>query len=161
MGQFLLDSGTKILVIVVAIYCARMVQQGQKQTFVDTSTPEYIGRIKFPGYFRTEEEQKTWEKIIYGHKIDSVCCNGKSIWKTPEKMRDINGTERDIVQFTKLRQFYREVECTQAVEYEKVTCEMEKALCSLVYQYNETESEVQYAVGMFDYTCCCVCIDIK
>ncbi|XP_052829311.1 uncharacterized protein LOC106870796 isoform X2 [Octopus bimaculoides] len=142
MGQFLLDSGTKILVIVVAIYCARMVQQGQKQTFVDTSTPEYIGRIKFPGYFRTEEEQKTWEKIIYGHKIDSVCCNGKSIWKTPEKMRDINGTERDIVQFTKLRQFYREVECTFAIVF------MEK-LQQLRVSVDHTRPQVLFQYGTY------------
>ncbi|XP_052829308.1 uncharacterized protein LOC106870819 isoform X3 [Octopus bimaculoides] len=101
-----------VLVSVIAIFVMEIVQLRQSRTFVDTSTPEYIGRIKFPGYFRTEEEQKTWAKLTPGRElVGSVCCQSNVSWTTPIQMEDITGNMRDIAQYQNLKQFYYTSQC--------------------------------------------------
>ncbi|XP_052829307.1 uncharacterized protein LOC106870819 isoform X2 [Octopus bimaculoides] len=138
-----------------------IVQLRQSRTFVDTSTPEYIGRIKFPGYFRTEEEQKTWAKLTPGRElVGSVCCQSNVSWTTPIQMEDITGNMRDIAQYQNLKQFYYTSQCKQTTDCDVCTCENEKVLVSLVYQYSSQGGEVQQAVGRFPAVQCCKCVRI-
>ncbi|XP_036365754.1 uncharacterized protein LOC115220416 isoform X2 [Octopus sinensis] len=132
-------------------------QLRESRTFTDTSTPEYIGRIKFPGYFRTEEEQKEWVNISKKHDVGSVCCKSNVSWTTPIQMEDITGSMRDIAQYQNLKQFYYTNQCKQITGCEMCTCETEKHLISMVCE-NISEGEVHYFVGRFPVEQCCVCV---
>ncbi|CAI9733839.1 Hypothetical predicted protein [Octopus vulgaris] len=81
-------------------------QLRESRTFTDTSTPEDIARKRFPGYFRTEEEQKELENIYMKLAVVTVCCKPDVSWTTPIQMEDVTGSMRDIAQFEDLKQFY-------------------------------------------------------
>ncbi|CAI9733838.1 Hypothetical predicted protein [Octopus vulgaris] len=124
-----------ILAFVVVIFGMGIAKLRESRTFTDTSTPESIARKRFPGYFRTKEEQKELENIYRKNAVVTLCCKPNGSWITPTQMEDVTGRMRDIAQFENGHQFYyTNNQCKQIDNCDLCKCQAMEVLVSLVYE---------------------------